>query len=372
MLTTYGIDGKTYEYPKAAKPTVTLVTATAATTSSGGGTNLDALRRAIIGQESGGDSRILNPDSGAIGYGQVMPANVPSWTREALGRSLTPSQFREDPKAQLATINFQMGKMLKTALANSGGNMEIAIRKTASEWYSGQQSLYDNPRPQTFGAGSYPSIRDYTLSIVGKYRAEIGKGGQPTLVSNPAQQRPEPNDGRIPMGNGKYLLQGKIIGSAAGYTNSSPLQPSYASASKHDYGVGDDTTYNYAQLGREPRLLAALEKEAKRAGVPAQWMADLASLSGTSGIQGPEELALLADKLQGEKIRTPSDMVRVALGDGEATSQLGIHAGRRYDSQFSRFARATAGVHREQTADCTLCSRLASQSDFVIHKGELA
>ena len=290
---------------------------------------------------------------------------------------MTPEQFREDPKAQLATINFQMGKMLKTALANSGGNMEIAIRKTASEWYSGQQSLYDNPRPQTFGAGSYPSIRDYTLSIVGKYRAEIGKGGQQmpqtTLVSNPGQPQQQPqSDERIPLGNGKFLLNGKIIGSAAGYTNSSPLQPSYASASKHDYGVGDDTTYNYAQLGREPKLLATLEKEAKRAGVPAQWMADLASLSGTSGIQGPEELAMLADKLQGEKIRTPSDMVRVALGDGEATSQLGIHAGRRYDSQFTRFARATAGIHREQTADCTLCSRLASQSDFVIHKGELA
>ena len=183
---------------------------------------------------------------------------------------------------------------------------------------------------------------------------------------------PLPSDDRIPLGNGKFLLRGKIIGSAVNYTNSSPLQPSYASASKNDYGVGNDTSYNYAQLKREPQLLASLEKEASRAGVPAQWMADLAALHGTLGIQGPEELAKLADKLQGETIRTPQDMVRVALGDAGAVEQLGIHAGRRYDSQFSRFARATAGVHREYIANCTLCAKLTAQSDFVVHKGELA
>jgi murein DD-endopeptidase MepM/ murein hydrolase activator NlpD/muramidase (phage lysozyme) len=195
---------------------------------------------------------------------------------------------------------------------------------------------------------------------------------QPSKQQQAPVTPPPPSDERIPLGNGKYMLRGKIISSAASYTNSSPLQPSYASASKHDYGVGDDTSYNYAQLKREPQLLASLETEATRAGVPAQWMADLASLHGTLGIQGPEELAKLADKLQGETIRTPQDMVRVALGDASAVAQLGIHAGRRYDSQFSRFARATAGVHREYIANCTLCAKLTAQSDFVVHKGELA
>lgn len=372
MLTTYGIDGKTYKTPAAPEPQ-------AQASGSGamaGGTKLDALRRAIIGQESNGDSYITNKDSGAIGYGQVMPDNVPSWTREALGRSLTPDQFRNDPKAQIATINFQMGKMFDRELKASGGNVEMAVRKTASEWYSGQPALFDDPRPQTFGAGSYPSIREYTMSIANKYKGELAKGGGRQPQTNTGGQgssppRP-PSDERIPLGNGKFLINGKIIGSVADYTNSSPLQPSYASASKNDYGVGDDTNYNYAQLKREPKLLASLEKEATRAGVPAQWMADLASLHGTLGIQGPEELAKLADKLQGETIRTPQDMVRVALGDAGAVAQLGIHAGRRYDSQFSRFARATAGVHREYIANCTLCAKLTAQSDFVVHKGELA
>lgn len=379
MLTTYGIDGKTYKTPAAPQPQAQApqLQATSGSGAMAGNTKLDALRRAIIGQESNGDSYITNKDSGAIGYGQVMPDNVPSWTREALGRSLTPDQFRNDPRAQIATINFQMGKMFDRELKASGGNVEMAVRKTASEWYSGQPALFDDPRPQSFGAGSYPSIREYTLSIANKYKSELAKGGgnqQPKTNTGGQGNSPPrpPADDRIPLGNGKFLLNGKIIGSAADYTNSSPLQPSYASASKHDYGVGSATDYNYAQLKREPELLASLEREATRAGVPAQWMADLASLHGTLGIQGPEELAKLADKLQGETIRTPQDMVRVALGDAGAVEQLGVHAGRRYDSQFTRFARATAGVHREYIASCTLCAKLTAQSDFVVHKGELA
>lgn len=35
--------------------------------------NIDALQQAIIGKESGGDFSAVNPDSEALGYGQVMP-----------------------------------------------------------------------------------------------------------------------------------------------------------------------------------------------------------------------------------------------------------------------------------------------------------
>ena len=40
--------------------------------------NIDALRQAIIGKESEGDFSAVNPDSEALGYGQVMPENVAS------------------------------------------------------------------------------------------------------------------------------------------------------------------------------------------------------------------------------------------------------------------------------------------------------
>jgi len=77
---------------------------------------VDAMRRAIIGQESGGSFSIVNRDSGALGYGQVMPENVPSWTKEAIGRSVTPEQFLNSPQIQLATINHKLAEYFEKEL----------------------------------------------------------------------------------------------------------------------------------------------------------------------------------------------------------------------------------------------------------------
>ena len=61
----------------------------------------------IAGIESGGRYDIMGPDTGggnrAIGKYQIMANNVPEWTRAALGRSMTPDEFRNDPQAQEAT-----------------------------------------------------------------------------------------------------------------------------------------------------------------------------------------------------------------------------------------------------------------------------
>jgi hypothetical protein len=134
--------------------------------------NIDSLRRAIVGKESGGSFSVVNRDSGALGYGQVMPANVPSWTKEHYGRSLTPSQFLASKEAQLAVVNGQISKIVRQQLA-AGYKADIAIRRAAAIWYSGQGNLYDDRRPQSTNGQSYPSIRDYTLDILRRY----SKGG---------------------------------------------------------------------------------------------------------------------------------------------------------------------------------------------------
>jgi urease gamma subunit len=130
--------------------------------------NVDSLRRAIVGKESGGSFSAVNRDSGALGYGQVMPANVPSWTREHYGRSLTPKQFLANKEAQLAVVNGQISKIVRQQLA-AGYKGDIAIRRAAAIWYSGQGNLYDDRRPQSTNGRSYPSIRDYTLDILRRY-----------------------------------------------------------------------------------------------------------------------------------------------------------------------------------------------------------
>lgn len=143
------------------------------------GISIDALREAIIGKESSGNSTIQNRDTGVAGLGQVLPENIGPWTREALGRSLSLDEFLGDTQAQIKTINFKLNEYLGQALGESGGNMDEAIRRVASKWYSGQSDLFDSTRPQ----GEYPSISAYTTDILSRYRANPRAGQSLTGVS---------------------------------------------------------------------------------------------------------------------------------------------------------------------------------------------
>lgn len=91
-----------------------------------------------IGQfESGGNYKSLGPvlTSGsyagdrAYGKYQVMGKNVPNWTKEALGKSMTPQQFLADQKAQDAVAEYRMGKLLAQG---------YGVQDIASIWFSGQ------------------------------------------------------------------------------------------------------------------------------------------------------------------------------------------------------------------------------------------
>lgn len=131
-----------------------------------------ALRRAIIGQESGANFRAVNRHSGALGYGQVMPANVPSWSREALGYSLTPDQFLNSPELQLKVIDHKLNEYWQAALVDAQGNEAIAVRRVASHWYSGKPYRYTSTRAQYSGGHRYPSVAEYTLQVLQRYEQE--------------------------------------------------------------------------------------------------------------------------------------------------------------------------------------------------------
>ena len=104
---------------------------------------ITALMRAIIGQESAGKFNATNRHSGALGYGQVMPENVPSWTQEALGYPLTPTEFLKSPKLQLKTIKFKLAQAIASQ-TQPGRTQEEIMRRVASIWYSGQAKLWDH------------------------------------------------------------------------------------------------------------------------------------------------------------------------------------------------------------------------------------
>lgn len=134
--------------------------------------DLTALRQSIVGQESAGNFRAVNPDSGALGYGQVMPENLPAWSQEALGYSLTPEQFLARPDLQIAVLNHKLAEYWKEAITQSGGDKDLAVRMVASRWYSGRADWYNSTTPQFYNGTEYPSIQEYTLSVLDKYRQQ--------------------------------------------------------------------------------------------------------------------------------------------------------------------------------------------------------
>ncbi len=94
---------------------------------------IEQLAGGIASIESGGDYGVRGPVTAkgdrAYGKYQIMGANIPSWTRDALGTELTPDAFLADPDAQEKTARFRMGQYLD----QYNGSM----RDAASLWHSG-------------------------------------------------------------------------------------------------------------------------------------------------------------------------------------------------------------------------------------------
>lgn len=139
-----------------------------------GDINIDALRDAVIAKESGGDSTARNADSGALGKGQILPSNIPSWSKEALGREVSLQEFRNNPGIQMAIINHRFLRMANDIIG-AGYSGDEAIRRIAAIWYSGKHELYDY-RGEERGAKTgteYPTIQDYTLNVLDRYKGRI-------------------------------------------------------------------------------------------------------------------------------------------------------------------------------------------------------
>jgi len=169
-----------------------------ARSSSGGGGSrtfegddmVSQLANAIIGKESGGNSNAMNGSgSGATGLGQVMPENIGPWTEKYLGKRLTQEQFRNDVDAQMTVILGRFKDMLNQSIS-AGYSDEEAMRRAASEWYSGRPGMHMDTRPQSYNGDPYPSIKAYVddvMSRVGTTNFTTGGGGQNTSSTDAPQ-----------------------------------------------------------------------------------------------------------------------------------------------------------------------------------------
>ena len=70
-----------------------------------------------------------NKGDRAVGAYQVMPKNIPSWTKEHVGKEMTVQEFLNDPQAQDIVVEKELVKNFKKY-----GNIEDAI----SVWFTGR------------------------------------------------------------------------------------------------------------------------------------------------------------------------------------------------------------------------------------------
>lgn len=90
----------------------------------------------------------------------------------------------------------------------------------------------------------------------------------------------------IHIGNGQYLdtATNRItkhkpdslsVGMPVAYTPASPLRPSLAPRTASAYKYNETDTHGYAKLAANPPLAAELNRQARRFGIPGQWLADV-------------------------------------------------------------------------------------------------
>lgn len=128
--------------------------------------NFEQFFRAIAEQESNNNYKavgVLVRGNRAYGKYQVMDFNIPSWTKQYYGTTLTPQQFLNNPAAQEAVAR---GK-LKSYFDQYGE------RGAASAWYSGNPKLHMSTNKQSGG----PSIKGYVDSVLKKANGYPASGG---------------------------------------------------------------------------------------------------------------------------------------------------------------------------------------------------
>lgn len=117
--------------------------------------------------ESGGNYSALGPmlknGDQALGAYQVMKSNLPSWSQEALGKTLSPDQFLSDPAAQDKIFEKIFGKSL-----SKYGNGNDAI----SSWFTGG--------PLSTGAGKSDILGTTGSKYVDMVNAQMQKLGETT------------------------------------------------------------------------------------------------------------------------------------------------------------------------------------------------
>lgn len=160
---------------------------------------------ALRKQESGGNYKAGNP-SGAVGAYQILASNIPSWSKEALGHSITVQEFLDHPEEQDAIAQKIAGDYFK----------KYGPEGAASAWYSGNPNLFNSTKPQPGG----PSIADYVSSVISHMREAPGGLTLPLSGSGSAATEGSASSGSTVSQAGLLDVPGDIVKFFTGATDS--------------------------------------------------------------------------------------------------------------------------------------------------------
>lgn len=149
----------------------------------GANVNVNSIMSSIGQYESGGNYSALGPRTAkgnqAYGKYQVMDFNIPNWTKQALGKSLTPQQFLKDKAAQDKVAYYKMDRLLKQY-----GNAD----DVASVWFSGRPVSKAGNAKDVIGT----SVPTYIKNIRAIMKKQKG-GNVPVRQVTPKQGTQKPN-----------------------------------------------------------------------------------------------------------------------------------------------------------------------------------
>lgn len=116
-------------------------------------------------------------NNGLVSEWQILPENIPRWSKQCHTQELTPSQFEASPVTARAILVCVMRDILNEQYKASGNNESLAVRRTAAWWLTGDANQYKSD-----------STAAYTQNVLGFYQPSSNSQAQ--SPATPAQPAP--------------------------------------------------------------------------------------------------------------------------------------------------------------------------------------
>ena len=261
---------------------------------------------AIESEGSGGYAAIgPKTKSGDRAYGkyQVMGANIPAWTKEAIGKSMTAKEFLADPNAQEAVFKHKFGGYIQ----------QYGPQGAAAMWFSGKPDVNSTASDGSNTVGQY----------VNKFNTQLGSGntqfGLPVVPAAAKIYRPDFSPGTegaaapgaFGGGGGRSFGSGwrnqtfvdkyaKERGIEPGKLQAAPMEPNVVPMLERSPLTLQEPMKpspswvldkNANSLGLPQRIASAVRTNGELKPLLGKWLNDMNSKTGDAKLQSMQKLA---------------------------------------------------------------------------------